>query len=170
MKLSLAYDHRLDWMVAQQFRRLKAQIVAGWVIQHKPDGSHGNVSADSVCGAIEMEAPWTIDTTAILSPAQITGNQSHYFPVGIDDAMVVRLTTDASRGITGMRPPPGENWVRRLMINVGAENVVLNHQNSNSGAIYRFICPNAGDLTLAPGDSAWVMYDRITLRWRVEGV
>ena len=34
--------------VKQQFRRTKAQIVAGWNIEHKPDGSHRDITADAI--------------------------------------------------------------------------------------------------------------------------
>ena len=37
--------------VVQQFKRIKAQISAGWNIEHKPDGSHGAITVTSVTTA-----------------------------------------------------------------------------------------------------------------------
>lgn len=34
--------------VRQQFDQLKAQIAAGWQIEHKPDGTHADITPDSV--------------------------------------------------------------------------------------------------------------------------
>lgn len=75
MKLALGFRHKLSgnldivegkyslYPVRQQFDQLKARIVAGWNIEHKPDGSHGAITADSV------DASGTIDAGGLMTAA-----------------------------------------------------------------------------------------------------
>ena len=60
MKLGLGFRHKLSanlevidgkyslFPVRQQFDQMKARIVSGWNIEHKPDGEHANINADSL--------------------------------------------------------------------------------------------------------------------------
>ena len=85
MRLSLPFAHKLTGTailpdgvevsvgldaVKQQFRRLKAQINAGWNIEHKPDGRHGAMTADT---------PILFNTP--------TATTSHYATIGIDSSI-----------------------------------------------------------------------------------
>lgn len=97
----------------------------------------------------------------VLSPAQIVANQNDYAP---GRANVYRVSSDASRNVTGL--VAGTDGEVRYFLNAGSFNVVLTHDDSNSGAANRFICPNAVSLTLEPGDMALLLYDATTARWR----
>lgn len=60
MRLALGFRNKLAanldvqegkyslYPVRQQFDQIKSRIVAGWNIDHKPDGHHGDIVADSV--------------------------------------------------------------------------------------------------------------------------
>lgn len=51
MNISLPFGHKLHGdlePVLQQFRRMKAQIVKGWNIQHTPEGAHRAITAESL--------------------------------------------------------------------------------------------------------------------------
>lgn len=107
----------------------------------------------------------------------LKSTESHYATITSDQndfsitpwaGCVLRLTSDASRNITGFTlsggaVPQGFNV---KILNVGANNIVLKHQNTGSAAAYRIITPTGGDLTIAPDGVASLWYDETTGRWR----
>ncbi len=105
---------------------------------------------------LSYEMQWGSET-----PTQITGNQTDY---QLGTAIVERLTSNASRTITGFIAPLTENI--RVIMNVGANNIVLAHQSGLSLAPNRIISLSAADITLAPNDSVILWYDITTGRWR----
>lgn len=106
--------------------------------------------------------------SGVLTPAQITSNQNDYSPAGIGSATIVRLSSDASRQITGIAS--GGSGQRQLLVNAGAQDIVLVHESASSTAANRFACPGAVNFTLNTRDSAWTWYDNVDARWRVVGV
>lgn len=99
--------------------------------------------------------------TGILSPAQITGNQNDYNPTSLDSTSICRLSSDASRNITGMA---GGIAGRTIFVhNVGAQDIVLKDETTSS-ATNRFAL--TADLTLSPDSVAILQYDGTTGRWR----
>lgn len=105
---------------------------------------------------------------ATISPPQITANQDNYNPTGLATATVLRLTTDASRNVTGIAAAGGAAPLqRKTLINVGSQNLVLAHQSASSTAANRIISPTGADLTLAPNESAVLWYDATATRWYV---
>lgn len=100
----------------------------------------------------------------VISPAQITADQNDYNPSGFSSSGIVRLDTDASRNITGF--DAGAIVYVKKIINVGANNVVLQHQNAGSAAANRILVAAGSDLTLTPNQSTDIYYDSTTARWR----
>ena len=98
---------------------------------------------------------WAADT-----PAQITANTNDY---QLGTLAVQRLSTDASRNITGFVAIP--NAVK-VIINAGSNNVVLQNQNASSAAANRLINQAGSDLTLTASQCAIYWYDVTTTRWR----
>jgi hypothetical protein len=101
-----------------------------------------------------------------LTPAQITANTNNYNP-GV--ARYYRLSTDASRNITGLSVSQVDGQECEVW-NVGSFDIVLKHQDANSTAANRFICTAAADITLAADEIALLRYDSTTSRWRVRKV
>lgn len=101
-----------------------------------------------------------------LTPAQITANQNNYAP---GTAWFYRLSTDASRDITGLSTSQVSGQVAEVW-NVGAQNIVLKNQDANSTDVNRFICTGGADITLAADEVALLRYDGTTQRWRVRKV
>lgn len=101
-----------------------------------------------------------------LSPTQITANQNDYNPTygGLTHewATVLRLTSDASRDITGLAYKHGAETL--FVVNVGSNNIVLKDESASSTAANRFALN--GDITLAPDNSAILWYDSTSTRWR----
>src|SRR5262245_61665923 len=98
-------------------------------------------------------------------PAQITANQDNYNPGGTADFQ--RWSTDASRNITGMTFSTTQlDGQQHLICNVGAQNIVLQHQVTSTAA-NQFLNSTAADITLAATQCADAIYDGTTSRWRV---
>ena len=102
--------------------------------------------------------------TSDISPAQITGNQDNYNPTGLATAEVLRLSTDASRNITGLAG--GSDGRAIILHNVGAFNIVLPHDVTSTVA-NRFYCANSMNATVVPNGTVILVYDAISNRWRV---
>lgn len=99
------------------------------------------------------------------SPAQITANQNDYNPSSTSG--VWRLNSDAARNITGIA---GSASGRRItLVNVGAQNIVIQNQNVGSTTTNRIITGTGADITLAGDDTLDLWYDSTTGRWRVTG-
>lgn len=95
--------------------------------------------------------------TSLLSPAQIAANTNNYNPTGLSTARVLRLTTDASRNLTGIVAQVNGRVL--TLSNLGSFNLVLKHQDAGSTAANRFICPGAADFTLNAFDCVDIWYD-----------
>ena len=100
-----------------------------------------------------------------LTPAQITADQNNYNPASWLTADIVRLSSDAARNVTGANAAATQPY--KHLINVGAFNITLQHQNAGSLAENRFICFTGADIILQPDDTITVWYDATTARWRV---
>lgn len=97
-----------------------------------------------------------------LTPAQIVANKNDY---QLADFPVLRLSTDASRNITGFQN--GTDGRVLTIMNVGSFDVVITHQDTNSAAVNRIITHTAGSLTIGANQELTLWYDIKTLRWRV---
>lgn len=107
----------------------------------------------------------TLRSTPV-TPAQITSDQNNYAP-GV--ARFYRLSTDASRNVTGLSCSQVDGQECEVW-NVGSNNLVLKHQDAASTAANRFICTAAADITLAADEIALLRYDSTAARWRVRKV
>lgn len=102
--------------------------------------------------------------SGIVSAAQITSNQNNYNPTGLSGARILRLSSDASRDITGIVAQANHMiWV----FNAGGFNIVFKHASGSSAAGNMFICPGAADYTLTPGSSLQLYYDTVSAFWLV---
>lgn len=111
-------------------------------------------------GRVALNARW--DETGDISPAQIIADQNDYNPTSLALSSVLRLSTDASRTITGLAG--GADGRRITIHNVGAQPIVLSNQNALSALANRFLF--GGDITLAADQSIALYYDATTSRWR----
>ena len=102
----------------------------------------------------------TPPTWAADAPAQITSNQNNY---QLGSLAIQRLTTDASRNITGFVATPN---ALKVIINAGSNNLVLQNQHASSSAANRLINQAGADLTLTASQCAIYWYDLTTTRWR----
>jgi hypothetical protein len=103
-----------------------------------------------------VEAQWASDT-----PAQITSGQNNY---DLGTAIVHRLSTDASRTITGFLAPVIERM--DVLLNVGAQDLVIANQNGCSDEANRIITGTGASVTIAADTCVLIWYDLTTARWR----
>lgn len=96
-----------------------------------------------------------------ITPSQLTGNADDYDPTGNYRAAVMRLSSDASRDITGIAG--GVQGRILIIVNIGSFNIVLKNDVTSTAA-NRFLM--AADLTLAPNEGASFIYDDLSSRWR----
>lgn len=98
-----------------------------------------------------------------LTLTQITSDQNDYNP-GL--GMFYRLSTDASRNITGLAVNQIDGQVCEIW-NIGSFDIVLKHEDAASTAVNRFLCHGSADITLTPNNIAILRYDSTSTRWRV---
>lgn len=102
------------------------------------------------------------------TPAQITADQNNY-SILTSTSVWLRWSSDASRNVTGavMNVAGNKNGDYHRIINVGAFDIVLKHEDALSTAANRFLCSTGADITLTPNQGAEILYDTATARWRV---
>lgn len=100
--------------------------------------------------------------TGVVSPAQITSDQNDYDPAGLAGASVLRLSSDASRAITGLAGGADGRIV--FVHNSGTQAIVLKDESASSTAANRFGL--TADVTLGPDAVALLQYDGTASRWR----
>jgi len=99
----------------------------------------------------------------VVSPAQITANQDDFNPSA--SASLWRLSADAIRNITGIAG--GVDGRSIVIINIGSFGIGLLNQNAGSAAANRIITGTGTGVTLVTDDTAMLVYDNTTQRWRI---
>lgn len=102
-----------------------------------------------------------------ISPASLAVNQDNYAPTGITGASIIRQDCSASVDITGLTD--GSDGRLIIFHNISATNTITLKHDVTSTAANRFYCSNNGDLPLGPNESALLVYDATSLRWRTFG-
>lgn len=100
-----------------------------------------------------------------ISPPQLTANQNNYEPTGWALADVLRVSTDASRIITGFNSLSATQSVKTI-VNVGSNDLVLAHEDGSSADINRILTLDSLSLTVEPKQAVTIYYDPTTQRWR----
>jgi len=116
--------------------------------------------------ANEWNADHTITDFALssdITPTQLVADTNDWNPTDLATASVIRMSTDASRNLTGLAG--GADGREILLINVGSFPVILKHDQTSTAA-NRFLLRNSLDDDLAPGASIRLWYDNTSSRWR----
>lgn len=108
----------------------------------------------------------------VSTPDQLTASANDYafaatpaLPGGNDELTFQRLSSDASRTITGIAAK-GHAFVY-VLANVGSFDIVLADQSSSSAAANRIVTGTAASLTISAAASVTLVYDVTSARWRV---
>lgn len=143
-------------------------------IRSNTAGSHEGAWDINVASAGTLARRARLDSSGLLldaelrhsvsSPAQITATQDNY---DVGKVGVVRLSSDASQNITGLVAPTIASAKVLVLVNIGANDIVLQNQHTDSTAANRIITGTGADITIAPDDVVQLLYDSTTARWRV---
>jgi hypothetical protein len=109
--------------------------------------------------------PNTFALSGDVTPPQITATQNNYDPSGWSTASVLRLSSDASRDITGLAG--GTDGRFAFIHNVGTNQIILKSEDAGSTAANRFSLPR--DTALAPSQCSFFQYDATASRWKMIG-
>lgn len=108
----------------------------------------------------------SLNEKACVLSLSITANQDNYAPSGFYLCDTLELDGGAaSRDITGLVPGGGYKNRRLVIRNSGATNNIVLKHDVTSTAANRFSLPGGTDITLAPGESATVVYRASLSRW-----
>lgn len=166
-----------------EFDALNKSLRGYMLVEHKDDGTHSAVTADSVTtpslvGPCAVSGRTTLENlaisaSAVFTPSQITANQNDYNPfvsgkAALEHALVLRISSDAARTITGFAAPSTAQPLL-LLVNTGEFTISLSHQSSSSSADNRIDCPGAANFSLTQKKCAWIWYDQESDNWRVIG-
>lgn len=148
----------LPWQVRQAMEQIEVSVGSSWNRNHRSDGSHGHMVRRSE----------SLATDSVITPSQLTVAVNNFEPAGLADAAMLRLSSDASRNITGLAAPTTNKYLD--LWNIGAQDIVLIHESTASLAQNRIRCPGAANLTVNADDAVTLWYDLLINRWRVRGV
>ena len=104
-----------------------------------------------------------ITVTGDITPTQLIANTNDYAPTNFATAAVLRLSTDASRNITGLAA--GSDGRLIIIHNIGSFDIVLTNEDALSIASNRFVF--GSNHTIVPNESVILLYDATSLRWRM---
>lgn len=123
----------------------------------------------SFAGQVNLDAGVAIQAwelhTSVISPTTLAADANNYSPTGLANSRILRLSSDASRTITGLLA--GSAGQRLTFQNIGGNDIVLKHGSGSSTAANQFQCPGNVDFTLNSGDGVELWYDGVSSRWRV---
>lgn len=152
--------------VANGQLRASSTSLFGW--STNPDGALVDTAtsraAAKVVGITDGSTGGGTLSSVPLTPAQIAAHTNDYAPGA---ARYYRLSSDASRNITGL--VAGVSGQECWLVNVGAQNIVIKHQDAASAEANRFLCNTGADITVAADARVSLVYDATTQRWRVYG-
>lgn len=183
MKLGVADLGGIPFPVRTALEDLEVQIQAGWGVQHKGDGSHGTVIADSLnspSGVLPIDTGLRLNAGPILvdplgnsthaagiRPPTLTADQNDYAPIGIDTAIQMEVDSSTDVAITGIQVAARQKrWL--YVLNRGSKTITLK-DNVTSTARYRFSF-NGMDLVLGSSEGAMLVYDVGSEIWRSYGL
>jgi hypothetical protein len=121
-------------------------------------------TAPTLGGLVNLSG--AVQRTAVVTPAQITATVNDYNPssaVCVSDTLI--LSSNASQNITGLAG--GVAGCEVLLLNGGANPIVLKDSDAGSGASNRFLF--GGDITLAAGQAARLFYETAANKWHNTG-
>jgi hypothetical protein len=117
-------------------------------------------------GATTSDFSGAVSYTGVISPTQIAATTNDWNPTGLSTCNLIRLSTDATRSLTGLVAQPAGR--RITLCNIGSQICTLVHDNGvNSTAANRFLVASSTSLNLNPNASVDIWYDLTSARWRV---
>ncbi len=103
-----------------------------------------------------------------ITPDPIAANTNDYYPDGLEDANMLRLSSTGNYSITGLKAPdPAKNQMI-FVVNVGTNNITVKNNSGLSLAANRFLI--GADKNLQSNEGIMLIYDDVSLRWRASAI
>jgi hypothetical protein len=106
------------------------------------------------------------------TPSALSAQANNYDPTGFGFTNLLRQDLTGSQTITGFAAPTSSDNGDFHIVNIdaGSDELTLAHESTSSTAANRILCPGGTNLVLGPGESAHLVYDETSARWRVVAV
>lgn len=127
----------------------------------KSNGTGSDPTWEDISGGVADSA--AVKWSGVITPSQITANQNNYAPTGCSTSSTIRLDSDAAYNITGISCSQSTGMFL-LLQNIGAYNLTLKNEDSNSTAANQFLF--SSDQVIHPKETFIVVYDDTSDRWR----
>jgi hypothetical protein len=130
-------------------------------------GAHGTAGGDLSGEYPDPEVQSVAKSLRLLGgliAPTILGDQDDYYPTGLEDMTILRISSDAARSITGL--DTGVNGRFLVIFNGGSYPITFKHEDSSSLAANRFLFENDDDAILAPDGGMVLIYCGDSTRWR----
>jgi len=127
------------------------------------DNKASNLLVDASDDEVAIDGRFSL---VALTPAQITADQNDYNPesTATNRSSFWRISSDASRAITGIANGLDGRFL--VLVNVGSNAITLKNEDAGSSAANRIITGIGATVTLDADDTAELIYDSTTSRWR----
>lgn len=119
----------------------------------------------SSLGAPVSSIPAALSLAGIISPTQLAANTNDWAPTGLSGAVIIRMSTDASRNLTGLTG--GADGRLMIIENIGTHDVVFKDLVTSS-ASNQFSLGGA-DVTLTAKKTLLFFYDGTLSKWMLIG-
>lgn len=147
--------------------QIRSDSYYAWSTNTSANGSADLLIGRALAKVLSIEGASTTGgtyRTIATTPAAITADQNNYAPGGT--SRFQRWSSDASRTVTGLSLSQADGQ-KHVIVNVGANNIILANESASSTAANRFSCSTGADITLSAGQAADLEYDTTSARWRV---
>lgn len=99
-----------------------------------------------------------VSLQGVIAPTTLGAGSTHdYSPTGLASSIALRLDGASGAILTGIAG--GTSGRVLLLVNIGTNNIVLNHDDAGSASANRFLLPNGSNVTVRPHGTALLWWD-----------
>jgi hypothetical protein len=104
---------------------------------------------------------------ALIAPI-ITSTQNNYAPIGLQETIVLDISSDANRTITGIEAPNPIGTRVLYVFNIGTNNIVFKDNDSGSLPANRILL--GANKTVQSDEGLILVYDNLEMIWKVPAI
>ena len=167
-----AYDATLAALAAFNTNGILTQTAADTFTGRTITGTANEITVtngDGVAGNPTLSLPTDLHIPGAVTllgdvAASLTGSTNNWNPHS-STSCIIRVTSDATGAITGIAG--GDDGRVLMLVNVDVNSFTIHHQSGSSSAANRIITHTAGSIQVGENDTAILIYDATSSRWRV---
>lgn len=100
-----------------------------------------------------------------ITPTQLVVDTHNYNPTGLSSAATIRVSSSTSINLTGLAGGYSNRII--TLINVGSQDISINHESGSSSSENRFSLPSNSAISLSANRPVTFIYDITSQRWRM---